>query len=133
MIRRSAITTLLMGLICCAVLPIAATEGLRIERIAVCTSIEDRQPIAEAESFPADVGTLWCFTKVVGAEEETSVQHVWYYDGKERFRISLKVGKASWRTWSAKSIPTSWTGAWRVVVEDSNGTPLSEASFTVGS
>ena len=40
--------------------------GPAVEEIVICTAIEDRQPVAPDTSFGADIGTLYCFTKITG-------------------------------------------------------------------
>lgn len=110
----------------------AQAPQLAAEDLVACTGVEDRQPVGVADSFSADVGTVWCFNKIIGAEEETSVVHVWYQGEQERARVTLPVRASRWRTWSRKQIPPQWAGQWRVVVEDSIGTVLAEVSFTVG-
>jgi hypothetical protein len=109
----------------------AAGTGLEVDRIAVGTAIEDREPVNAAESFSPDVGRLWCHSKITGAETETTVVHVWYHQGVERARVELPVRSKAWRTWSSKRIMPQWTGEWRVVVEDSDGNTIGEVKLTV--
>ena len=109
----------------------AEENGLTVARIAICRAVEDREPVDEGTRFPADVGRLYCFTKITGAGGETSVTHVWYHGEQERARVALRVGAAAWRTWSSKRLWHTWTGDWRVVVEDADGAVLTEQAFTV--
>jgi hypothetical protein len=106
-----------------------AAPALSVTRIAVCTGIENREPVGEATSFDSGVGQLSCFTKVEGAQGETSIFHVWFHEGVERARIELSVKAASWRTWSRKNITAE--GAWKVEVQDAQGGVLSSVEFTV--
>jgi hypothetical protein len=121
-----SITIVLLG----AGLVIAGTS-LEVDRIAVGTAIEDREPVNAAESFSPDVGRLWCFSKITGTESETTIVHVWYHQDVERARVELPVRSKAWRTWSSKRIMPQWTGQWRVVVEDSEGNTIGETKFTV--
>ncbi|HPW54920.1 MAG: DUF2914 domain-containing protein [Thermoanaerobaculaceae bacterium] len=97
----------------------------------VCTGGEDRAPVGVAESFPATVGLLYCFSEVKGGTDK--VVHVWYFNDKEVRRTELPVKAARWRTWSTKSVPATATGGWRVEVQDGAGKVLATSSFTIES
>ncbi|MBI5868795.1 MAG: DUF2914 domain-containing protein [candidate division Zixibacteria bacterium] len=111
--------------------PVPAAATLTAE-VQVCTSITDRMPTGTASSFAADVGTLYCWSKITGAKGETAVKHVWSHEGKEMLSVDLSVKSISWRTFSQKSILPSWTGNWEVKVVDAGGATLASAAFTVG-
>ena len=85
----------------------------------VCTAVKDRAPVGEGESFPASVGELYCFTEVVNGSG--TIVHAWFHGDKEVRTIELPVKAARWRTWSAKNIPASMAGDWRVEVRDAAG------------
>ncbi|UCF80591.1 MAG: DUF2914 domain-containing protein [Acidobacteriota bacterium] len=131
-------TTLLMTVL--LVVPLWSQEGdapeettaITVDRIAACTGIEEREPVGSSDSFPADVGEVYCFTHIKGADGETTVTHVWYQGETERARVELNVRSASWRTWSKKKIPAEWAGSWRVVVVDESDNEIGSTSFTVG-
>ena len=110
---------------------VQAESGLDVSQITFATSIEDRQPIGPGTSFPADVERVFCFTAINGAEGETSVSHVWYFNDTEMARVPLSVRAAAWRTWSSKRIMPYWIGQWRVDVESANGEVLTSKEFTV--
>jgi hypothetical protein len=96
---------------------------------AVGTSIENRMLGGAAESFPATTKTLWCFSRVSGAEN-TQVEHVWYKDSTEVARVALKVGGSPWRVYSSKNLGETPSGNWRCdVVQD--GKVLQSVSFKV--
>ncbi len=105
---------------------------LDVAESAIATQIADRQPVDNVTTVPADVGTVYCWTRVVGAESDVEVVHVWYHGDMEMARVPLRVGSSSWRTWSSKKIEPSWTGQWRVDVEAPDGTVLESMSFSVG-
>lgn len=105
--------------------------GLSVERAAIAEEIQDREPVGEGTTFPADVGELVCFTKITGAEGETAIYHVWMRGGEEKARVELPVRSSSWRTYSRKKIPAEWAGEWTVKVEDAQGGLLQELAFTV--
>ncbi len=109
--------------------PLAATLAAEVQ---ICTSITDRMPTGAATSFAAEVGTLYCWSKITGATGETAVKHIWSHEGKEMLSVDLSVKSISWRTFSHKSILPSWTGNWEVKVVDAGGATLASAAFTVG-
>lgn len=105
---------------------------LDVAESAIATAVADRQPVDNVTSVPADVGRVYCWTRLVGAEGDVEVVHVWYRSDMEMARVPLRVGSSNWRTWSSKNIEPSWTGQWRVDVEAPDGTVLESMSFSVG-
>jgi len=98
---------------------------------AICKDVVDREPVDSGNSFTADVGKLYCFTKITGAQSPTQVTHVWLFDGTERARVDLAVNAVSWRTFSSKIIQQHELGAWRVDVLDAEGNVLKTLEFEV--
>ena len=98
--------------------------------VQLASAIVDRMPAEAGSEFPADVGEVFCWTRVSGAEG-TTIEHVWIF-GDMEFPVSLNVGGSPWRTWSSKSIPPEWSGPWRVEVRDGAGNLLEAVSFNVG-
>ncbi|MDP2577264.1 MAG: DUF2914 domain-containing protein [Gemmatimonadota bacterium] len=105
--------------------PVAVAEAV------ITTGVVDRQPSDNITSVSADVGQVFCWTRITGAEGEIEVEHVWYRGDDEMARITLTIGAANWRTWSSKNIVSDWTGDWRVDVVGPDGTVLDSVSFTV--
>lgn len=106
-------------------------QNLKITEIEFASSIENREPVGVDTTFAADIGNIFCYTHVKGAEDTTQVAHVWYYKEEEKARINLDVRSDDWRTWSSKTILKSWTGRWRVMVEDIEGNVLATKTFVV--
>ena len=120
---------------------VTATWGLAHEAAAqetspvvteagVGTGVVDRQLQGQADSFPATVGTLYCFTKVEQAQAGSTIEHVWYHSDVEVGRVELNIGGSPWRTWSSKIIPPDATGDWRVDIV-ANGQVIKSLSFKV--
>jgi hypothetical protein len=107
------------------------SAAITVEQAVIAREIEDREPVGESTSFPAEIGQLACFTRIVGAEEETFIYHVWRHGDTERARVRLPVRSAAWRTWSTKKIDPSWTGAWTVQILDAGENVLDTLSFVV--
>ena len=106
-------------------------HSLEVAVAAVCRDVVDREPVDAGISFAALVGTLYCFTKITGAQSPTQITHVWYYGVDELARVDLQVNSDSWRTWSSKVIKGYEVGSWRVDVLDSAGTVLKELQFEI--
>ena len=104
---------------------------LKVEDAAICKAVVDRAPQEPGTTFAADVGKLYCFTKIVGGAEGTMIKHVWSFGDKEVGSMDLKVGAEAWRTWSSKTIDPSQKGAWKVEVKDAEGKVLSTLNFTI--
>jgi hypothetical protein len=117
-----------------AAAPAAATASVAVVEAAVAKTLVDRQPQDTGSVFPVDVGQLVCWTKVSGAPAgaETTIHHVWFHGDTQVGDVELHVGGSPWRTWSKKTVPADWTGAWRVEVRDAAGTVLKRLDFTVG-
>jgi transcriptional regulator with XRE-family HTH domain len=68
-------------------------------------------------------------TRVLGGGAGESISHVWLRDGKVEQSIRLRVGGASWHTYSTKTLGRP--GAWAVEARDEQGRALARADFTV--
>ena len=111
----------------------AAAPSLSVEAV-VARDVVDRMPVDSGSTFPADVGTLVCWTRVTGAPAgvDTELHHVWFHGDHQVADVVLRPAGSPWRTWSRKTVVPEWTGPWRVEVRDAAGTVLSTVSFTVG-
>jgi hypothetical protein len=106
-----------------------APSELKAE-LAVCTSIVDRTPQGTDTTFAVSAGSLYCWSKVTGSSGETTVTHVWMYNGEVVAQVPLPVRSVSWRCWSQKNL-YGLTGNWEVKVVDATGNTLGRVSFTV--
>lgn len=117
----------LAGVFCFSGYAGAAEPGAA--EVTVTTGIRDRMPVDAVESYAAKVESLFCFSRITGAVEDTTIWHVWYLGEKEMARIGLPVRSENWRTWSNKAIPAGAQGHWRVEVLDDQGNMLASKSF----
>src|SRR5690625_5273541 len=76
-----------------------AESVLGVTRAVVATGVEGREPVGEAEAFPASVGTVYFYTVFEGDFAETTLEHVWLREGEEVARVPLRVQGPRWRTW----------------------------------
>ena len=121
--------TLLVGL--AAVVGAQQQAELAVAEIVITATLTDRQPGESLEQMDSNVGRLYCWTRITGADGEITVEHVWYKGDVEMARVPLTVAGTNWRTWSTKNIEEVWTGPWRVDVVGPDGTVLESVSFTV--
>lgn len=105
------------------------SAGIEVKNIAICTAVENRQPMGMDSVFTADAGKLYCFTQLTSQTDTAEISHVWFYQNKEMAKINLPVKAKTWRTWSAKTIVPAWKGNWRVEIQDANGDVISRISF----
>ena len=102
---------------------------LHITDGAITTAIDKQMPVDRINSFAADFGKLYCFTRIVGADENTEITHVWYFQENEMARVTLAIGSGDWRTYSSKRFLPQWVGAWEVVVLDGAGDRIGMIPF----
>ena len=132
---RSAAFLLLLGLVLMSPVVSAQEEAAagpftEVET-AICSGVDQRQPVGMAESFGSDVGEVFLWTKLTGAVDTTVVRHVWYYGGNEMAAVELPVRSSLWRTWSSKKILPAWIGDWEVKLMDAEGNILKSVSFKI--
>ena len=108
------------------------SERLEVTEGAVCLDVVDLECTGADTSFPANVGKLYCITKITGAKGAGKITHVWYYGHTERARIALDIRSASWRTYSSKIIQTHETGDWHIDVLGPEDEFLKVIQFEIG-
>jgi hypothetical protein len=106
-------------------------EAVEVAEAVICQDVVDREPIDVGDSFEVTVGKLFCFTKIVGAQEEIEIAHVWYYGDVERARVNLSVRAASWRTYSSKIIQPHEIGDWHVDIIGPDDEVLETVEFEI--
>jgi hypothetical protein len=128
-IAVTVIFCLVFSLVC----RVSASEYTLIDS-GICTSVVDHAGVGIDEAFVVDVGKLYCFTRVLAPYlegKERCIEHVWYYQGRERARITLPVKSTNWGTFSSKIIQPSEVGDWRVDVYDSVGDKIQVFQFFI--
>jgi hypothetical protein len=103
---------------------------IKIVKLAIAPEIVDREPVGESDSFSADVGTLWCYTKITGAKGQ-AITHRWYFNGELMAVVPLEIKYDTYRTRSSKRILAYWKGPWRVEIMTESGVLLDTISFTI--
>jgi len=127
MLKKSVLAVL------CCLLPVFAAQAapLKVAVGQITTAVEKQMPVDKIENFPADYGKLYCFTRIVGADQETQVTHVWYYQEDEMARVVLPVRSSDWRTYSSKRFLPQWAGQWRVKILDADENELATIAFVL--
>ena len=69
----------------------------------VCRDVQDRQPVGESDSFPADVGRVWCWSKIKDGQG-TTITHAYYYAGEEKAVVPLAIRSPLFRILGAIGI-----------------------------
>ncbi len=107
-----------------------APSGVAVAEGVIAVGIEARQPVGASNSFPNDVGKLYCWTKITGAAEPIQILHRWKRGDEVKAGVSLEVRGSPWRIFSSKTILPEWTGEWSVeVVFD--GTVIETLNFVI--
>ncbi len=103
--------------------------ALEVGEAVITTAVVDREPVDEVDVFPRQGGTLYCFTRITGADVPTTVYHLWYHGEQLMSRVELPVNSPDWRTWSAKGFLDAWQGEWRVEIQDAEDKVLRQVNF----
>ncbi len=134
-IRKSTaqLLALFVGIVTILGLSAIVTEAspVQVAEAAICLDVVDLQCQGENTTFSSSLGKLYCFTRIIGAQEPTEIFHVWYYKEKERARVALQVNSPNWRTYSSKIIQLHETGEWRVEILGPNNELLRVVHFQV--
>jgi hypothetical protein len=128
-IRRGVLLLVLPLLLGGLSTPLGAQEPAITVEGVIAQGVVDRMPVDTGSTFAADVGTLWCWTKVTGAAGMT-LEHVWRFAGYE-WVVPLQIGGSPWRTYSSKKIVPEWKGEWTVSVRDAAGNVLQTMTFMI--
>ncbi|HDM09441.1 MAG: DUF2914 domain-containing protein [Deltaproteobacteria bacterium] len=109
----------------------AGPSSLQVTEAYICLDVVDLQCQGKDTTFSSSLGKLYCFTRVIGAQEPTQIFHVWYYGQNERARVPLQVNSSNWRTYSSKIIQAHEAGQWRVEILGPNNELLNVVRFQV--
>jgi hypothetical protein len=120
---------LALGLV--AVATAAVRQGTVTAEVAIGKSVASSMPVDTASSFPADVGSVVCWTRVTGAAADSKITHLWIH-GADTTKVELKIGGSPWRTYSHKTIGDDQKGDWSCVVTDDKGATLATKTFKIG-
>jgi hypothetical protein len=129
MMKKVILLTFLLSLLLTAFGNAQQESGIEVEEMVFCSGVENRQPVGVTSQFLNPIERVYCFTKIVGAVDTITVEHVWYFGDEEKARVELSVKSGSWRTWSSKRMLVEWSDVWRVDVVSPDGKVLSSSEF----
>jgi hypothetical protein len=105
--------------------------SLTISRMEIAGSIENREPVGIAATFPSTQEKVYCYLEFKDVPQDTAITYVWTLGQNELGKMTQQVKKSSrWRTWANKSLG-GMKGDWKVDVLDESGAVLKSASFKV--
>jgi len=111
--------------------PAAQAKSIVVEKLAFCTGVVDHEPQGEAASFASDIGKVYCWLKVTGAQTETKITLAWWYKDNLIVSYPLAIRSDSFRTWGTKAIGQDQTGEWTLKITDEEGQVLKEEKVTI--
>lgn len=102
---------------------------ITITDAAICRDVVDREPVGAGDVFSSGLQKVMCFTRVVGAKQETEILHNWYLAEKMMASVALRVGSDNWRTYSSKALVPEYAGEWKVEILSQDGELLKKIYF----
>jgi hypothetical protein len=97
----------------------------------IAGSVENREPVGIAASFPATQEKVYCYLEFKDVPQDTTITYVWTLGQDDMGKVTQQVKKSSrWRTWANKSLG-GMKGDWKVDVLDESGAVLKSATFNV--
>ncbi|HEV8201271.1 MAG TPA: DUF2914 domain-containing protein [Candidatus Polarisedimenticolia bacterium] len=106
----------------------STSSSLQVAESGVGLRIVGTRLEGEGDRFTAGQRVTFA-TRILGGASGDHIRHVWLRDGKVEQSIRLRIGGASWRTWSTKTLGRP--GAWTVEARDEQDRVLAHADLTV--
>jgi len=106
----------------------SAPPSLRVTESGLGLRFVGTRVEAEGDRFRSGQRVTFAM-RVLGGTAGESISHVWLRDGRVEQSIRLRLGGASWRTHSTKTLGRP--GAWAVEARDEQGRVLARADLTV--
>ena len=110
--------------------PVRAAS-LTISRMEIASSVENREPVGIAATFPTTQEKVYCYLEIKDVLQDTTITYVWTLGQNDMGKVTQQLKKSSrWRTWANKSLG-GMKGDWKVDVVDESGGVLKSATFKV--
>ena len=97
-----------------------------VDSILFATGIKDRVPVGCTTEFGPQMQKVFCWTKLTIERAPFKFRHVWYNGDQKVLEVPLRLGYASGRLWSYKTVTP---GTWRVDVVDDAGKVIGSGTF----
>jgi hypothetical protein len=98
-----------------------------VDSIVFATGIKDRAPVGATKDFGPQMQKVFCWTKISIQHAPFKFKHVWYNGDEKVLEVPLRLGYASGRLWSYKTVTP---GTWKVDVVDNSGKVIGSGAFT---
>jgi hypothetical protein len=98
-----------------------------VDSIVFATGIKDRAPTGCTKDFGPQMQRVFCWTKISIRHAPFKFKHVWYNGDEKVLEVPLRLGYASGRLWSYKTVTP---GEWKVDVVDEAGKVIGSGSFS---
>ncbi|MFT3925284.1 MAG: DUF2914 domain-containing protein [Myxococcales bacterium] len=108
-------------------------EQVKIERFVLATSVEEREPVGESESFDTDTPKIFAFMQFANDQAPFAVKVHWEKvgDAASPYGVQLEVPTSPrYRTWSWTKIRRE-PGTYRAVVRTLDGQEILSKEFTI--
>ena len=111
--------------------PAKEKSEFAIARAVVGTGVENKEPVAAADSFPASTEKVSCFIEATNVPKDMELTAVWSMGDKEMRKINATVKAGPrWRTWVEKKVG-GMKGDWKVEIKAADGKVLKDVKFKV--
>jgi Protein of unknown function (DUF2914) len=97
-----------------------------VDSIVFSTGIKDRAPTGGSTEFGPQMQKVFCWTKISIQHAPFKFKHVWYNGDEKVLEVPLRLGYASGRLWSYKTVTP---GTWKVDVVDDAGKVIGSGTF----
>jgi len=98
----------------------------KLDSIVFATGIKDRVPVGSSTQFGPQMQKVFCWTKLSIQHAPFKFKHIWYNGNEKVLEVPLRLGYASGRLWSYKTVTP---GTWKVDVVDDAGKVLGSGTF----
>lgn len=105
-----------------------ANAQIKVDEMKLGTGVENKDIVGEATSFASTTEKVYCWMKLSGGSQGSSVTVKWYLNDSPAGEVPLEINGTPWRTYSFKTI-NGVKGNWKVEVVDASGNVLQTATF----
>ncbi|MBI4713105.1 MAG: DUF2914 domain-containing protein [Planctomycetes bacterium] len=107
-----------------------AASELEIDEAVICLDVKDRQPVTQITKFTSDVGTVFCWARVLNGDGK-KVKFIWQI-GEDTYPSDwIEVKSNKFRIWCPKQINRKMSGNARVDISDETGKILRTVEFEI--
>jgi hypothetical protein len=104
----------------------AVPNKVTVDSILFGTGIKDRALLGTTTEFGPQMQKVFCWTKISIQHAPFKFRHIWYNGDEKVLEVPLRLGYASGRLWSYKTVTP---GTWKVDVVDESGKVIGSGTF----